>query len=96
MPASALDSLRQVVAGLPPGVRLRILELRVDPSSIYIDGQVRGHTDAESINRGLIGAGFLVDPPRTESLPTGGVAFTLAGKPVAAAAVAPPAEGATP
>jgi len=96
LPASALDSLRQVVAGLPPGVRLRILELRVDPSSLYIDGQVRGHTDAESINRGLIGAGFLVDPPRTESLPTGGVAFTLAGKPVAAPAVAPPAEGAAP
>ena len=96
VPASALDSLRQVVNGLPPGVRVRILELRVDPSSIYIDGQVRGHTDAESINRGLIGAGFLVDPPRTESLPTGGVAFTLAGKPVAAPAVAPPAEGAAP
>ncbi len=75
----ALDSLRQVVAHLPPAVRLRITELRISESGIVIDGQTRTHSDAEKIQQTLADGGFVMEPPRTESLAAGGVSFTLAG-----------------
>jgi hypothetical protein len=84
-----------MAAGIPPGMRVRILEIRIGPESIFIEGQARTHSDAETISRGLSGAGFAVEPPHTESLATGGVAFTLAGKPVAAG-IAPPQEDTAP
>lgn len=94
-PAGALEILRKMAAGIPPGMRVRILEIRIGPESIFIEGQARTHSDAETISRGLSGAGLAVEPPHTESLATGGVAFTLAGKPVAAG-IAPPREDTAP
>jgi len=86
---SALESLRAVAAGLPANVRLRVTELHLAPASIRIEGQARSHGDAETVARGLRmgeaeGRGpFDIDPPTTEHLARGGVAFTLTGRPAA-------------
>ncbi len=77
---SALDSLRSIAAGLPD-LRFRIVQLRIGPDHVLIEGQCRTHSDAEAVARALGRAGLSMDPPRTESLVGGGVAFTLAGTP---------------
>jgi len=78
---NALETLRRVVAALPAEIRLRITQLRVDPSSILIEGQAHGHGDAEIIAKSLSQAGLPTDPPRTERLASKGVSFTLTGSP---------------
>ena len=78
--ANALEALRQVVANLPASVRLRIVQMQIGPGGIIIEGQARNHADAEVLSRSLKGGGVAMDPPRTERLPAGGVAFTLVGR----------------
>jgi len=80
---AALDILRKVVTGLPTDLRNRLVMLRIDSYEVYLEGQARSHTDAEAIGRGIAAQGLSMEPPRTESLAKGGVAFTLAGQPVA-------------
>jgi len=80
---AALDTLQKVMAGLPPGLRLRVGDVRIEPGEVLIEGQARTHGDAEAIARGIAAsAGLAMESPRTETLVKGGVAFTLAGKPV--------------
>jgi len=86
---SALDSLRGIVAALPRAMRIRIVRVRLDPNSICIEGQARDHTAAQITCRGLLAAGFAMDPPRTEHLAGGGVAFTLTGRPPSRSGPAP-------
>ena len=76
---NALETARKVVAGLPKGMRVRIVELNVEPGQISIEGQTTTHGDAEAIRAGLIRAGLNVEPPKTERLAAGGVSFTLVG-----------------
>ena len=78
---NALDTMRRVIAALPSGMRLRVLEMRLDPNTVYVEGQALSHADAETITRMQIEAGMEMDPPRTENLSTGGVKFTLNGRP---------------
>jgi hypothetical protein len=85
----ALETLRKVAAGLPKDTRLRILDLRIEPGEVFLEGQARSHADAEVVARGVASAGFVMEAPRTETLVKGGVAFTLAGKPGAPSAAAP-------
>ena len=51
-------------------------------SAMHFEGQARTHTDAEDVHHSLTTAGFVIDPPRTERLASGAVAFTLVGKPM--------------
>ena len=76
----ALDTLRKVVASLPPAVRLRIMDLRIGPSGVLIEGQARDHTAAETLAKSLRENGFDVDSPRTETLSKEGVSFTIDAK----------------
>ncbi len=76
----ALTTLARVVENLPPAMRVRILELRATPRQVFVDGQVRSHTDAQTIFQALRQEGFGVDAPRTESLRDRGVGFTIAGR----------------
>ncbi len=75
--ASALDTLRRVTDNLPPAIRLRITDIQLDPAGIVLEGQTRSHSDAELVARTLKQGNFEVDPPRTERLVAGGVAFTI-------------------
>jgi type II secretory pathway component PulL len=77
---SALDSLRRLTAGLPPAVRVRILELRLTPDTILLDGQTRSHSDAEAVGQSLTASGLQMQPPVTERLSSGETAFTLTGR----------------
>jgi hypothetical protein len=77
----AMETLCRILANLPPSMRLRILELRVSPTTVLIEGEVRSHTDAQVIFQALQEEGFDVTQPDTERLREKGVAFTLTGKP---------------
>jgi hypothetical protein len=79
MPAipSALDSLRQAIANLPKDVKYRVTGLRVTPGGIVMQGQTLTHSDAESVSTALGREGFRTQPPRTESLRSGGISFTI-------------------
>jgi hypothetical protein len=81
----ALEGLRRLISCLPEAMRLRVLEVRIGPSGLLLEGQVRSHTDAETIYRSLTDGGFQVDPPTTESLPAPnrGAGFTIVGRPAA-------------
>ena len=76
---SALDTLRRLIANLPAAVRLRILEMRVGPNGIFLEGQTRSHSGAEAVERSLSAVGFGMEAPHTERIATGGVTFALAG-----------------
>ena len=85
----ALGDLRRVMTCLPPDLRLRVVDLRLGPSDLMIEGQMRSHGDAEILAQTLRRGRMEIENPRTESARGGGVSFSLAGKPVAAEA--PPA-----
>lgn len=72
---NGLLALRQVIAGLPPQ-KLRINEIRIDPAGVFIEGQALSHTDAAAVSQALSRGGLIADPPKTEQLPKGEVAFS--------------------
>ena len=97
--ACALETLRLMAARLPKDIRMVILDVRVEPSSLVLEGQARSHADAEAIAAALRRDELLtVEPPRTERLVRGGVAFALTARPArqgdAVASPASPGEGA--
>jgi hypothetical protein len=82
-PAATLQDLHNVIAGLPEGnggetsggvsggdaLRFRVLELRIEPTRLYLDGQARSHAAADRIAAGLREATtYQIDPPRTQNL----------------------------
>lgn len=73
----SLESLRRIVTNLPAAIRLRIVDVRIGPGGILLEGQARDHSAAEIVAQGLRRSGFQVDPPRSEHLVRGGVAFTI-------------------
>ena len=75
--ASALDTLRALIANLPPEMRVRITELRIGPANVFLYGQTLTFTDAETVAQHLADGGFSVDPPRSERTDGQGVSFTL-------------------
>jgi len=77
---SILALLRDTLAGLPPSMRFRLVELRFEPQRFYLEGQILDHGDADRIAAAIRhSTGFTVDPPRTEQ-PTGeDVTFTITG-----------------
>jgi hypothetical protein len=81
-----LLALRDLITHLPPGVRFRVLDVRLDPGRFTIEGQALSHGDADSIAGALRNnPAFDVEPPRTEQLaePSGenatAVSFTITG-----------------
>jgi len=86
---SALETLRQLVESIPPPLRVRLLEIRILPGDVLLQGQTRSHSDAQALATSLETAGFPVDPPRTEVVGSGEVSFTLRARPPAAVREAP-------
>jgi len=87
----ALACLRRIITAMPKSVKLRIFDVRIGAAGILIEGHARNHTGAEVYAQSLRRLGLRVDPPRTESLARGGVAFTLAAKPADPGSQQPPA-----
>lgn len=82
--ADALETLRTVAASLPPEMRLRLTQLRIDPTAVVLHGEARSHGDAETVATALKRQGLATDAPSTEHLVRGGVTFTLTAAPGAA------------
>ena len=78
---NALETLATLAGNIPSNIRMRATEIRVGPRGIILQGQSLTHSDAELIAGALRDGGFKIDPPKTESLESGGVAFTLVGRP---------------
>ena len=81
----ALETLRTVAESLPPRMRLRVTQLRIDPTAVVLHGEARTHGDAETVAAALRRQGLDADAPSTEHLVRGGVTFTLTAAPPAAA-----------
>ncbi len=77
----ALRTLHRVLTALPADVRFRILELRLAPGDLFIEGETRSHGDSEALRAALTAAGVDLAPPRTEALPDRKVRFSLSGSP---------------
>jgi hypothetical protein len=77
---SALATLHLALASLPTDLRFRLLEIRIDQTSVHLEGEARRHGDAELIADGLKKGGLSVKPPSTQTLPTDGVSMTILGE----------------
>jgi len=80
---SALDDLRDLVAFTPRETRLLVRRMQIGPAAVVVEGEARSHGDAETFSQAIRRAGFDVDPPTTEQLTRGGVAFTVTARPAA-------------
>ena len=79
-PASVLPLLHGVLKGMPTNTRYTVLELQLDENSLYIEGQVNSHGNADTIATAVKQhTGWDIQPPRTEKLGDGGIAFTVRG-----------------
>ena len=66
---SALVLLNDALDRLPADVRYRLVELRVSPSELFLDGQARTHGDAGALADGLRKMGYFeIAPPGTEQV----------------------------
>ena len=75
--ASGLAVLHDVIAALPSQLRMRILEIRIDGSEVYLEGEVRSLSDGDVIAGELRRLGFLVEPPQLARLADQGMSFRL-------------------
>lgn len=76
--SSALEGLDRVLGALPPGFRVELDELRIEPNVVFVEGRVRTPGDADRLSSALRQAGLEPQPPRTQALPGGkGAGFTL-------------------
>lgn len=73
---SALVQLDRLLSELPGGIRFRILDIRIDPDRIRVEGEAQSHAEAEQLVVSLRESGtFEVSPPETRSLREDGVSF---------------------
>ncbi len=81
-PRSALAHLHAVLGALPTDLRLRVLDLSIQPDLVRLDGEARTHVEAERIATALRNTGeYEVDPPRTRALREQGVSFLFNARP---------------
>lgn len=77
---SALVSLYELLRRLPAESRFRLLEVRLEGTSLYMEGQARSHAEAEALAAALRQQkGFAIEPPRTEQRGDKGVGFVISG-----------------
>ncbi|MDR0608589.1 MAG: hypothetical protein LBG58_00580, partial [Planctomycetaceae bacterium] len=74
---SVLIPLLKVLQSLPPKVRYRFPEIRIEQNDIRLDGQLQVHGDAEIIATALENGGFAVEPPSTQQTGSNGVSVRL-------------------
>ncbi len=75
---SVLPLLRDVLSALPRGLRYRVVEMRLEPQQLYLEGQTLDHAAADQIATSLRRRLALgVDPPHTEQAPGEDVNFTI-------------------
>jgi type II secretory pathway component PulL len=75
----AISVLQNLVEAMPADKRFRLNEIRIENGRLYLDGEVRQHSDAEAINRLLKEHGFTVTAPSTHRLEGRRVSFRITG-----------------
>ncbi len=79
---SALITLQQVLRGLPQKLRYRILEMRIEPERLLLEGQARSHSDTDTIATALRNQlPMKIEPPQTQRLKEEGVGFIITAAP---------------
>jgi hypothetical protein len=75
---SALPLLRDTLGALPHGLRYRIMELRIEPKALYVEGQTLDHAAADTIAAALRqNLSLYVNPPHTDQPAGEDVNFTI-------------------
>lgn len=77
---SAIPLVERLLRALPPELRYRILEIRVEQGRLYVVGHVREHADADRIADALRQCQLTVDSPSTHRLPQQGVEFRISAQ----------------
>jgi type II secretory pathway component PulL len=77
--APATTLLHRMLAALPSDRRFRLLEIRIEDGRLYLDGEVREHSDAEALSQLLRSQGFDVPAPRTQRLDDRRVSLRITG-----------------
>jgi type II secretory pathway component PulL len=72
--------LHRLFAALPEDRRFRLLEIRIEDGRLYLDGEVRDHSDAEAIAQRLRSQGFEIPPPPTQRLDDKRVSLRITGR----------------
>jgi hypothetical protein len=68
-----------MLAALPSDRRFRLLEIRIEDGRLYLDGEVREHSDAEALSQLLRSQGIDVPAPRTQRLDDRRVSLRITG-----------------
>ncbi len=72
-----LPFLCTTLSAMPEEMRFRLHEIRFERERVYLEGEVRHHSDADVLATALRSAGFDIRAPRTEQLAEEGVGFSL-------------------
>jgi len=79
---SALMQLHDVLAGLPNGLRYRVMYLSCQPDLVRMEGEARSYADVDKLAAALRGAtAYEVDPAKMQTLKKGGVSFIFTARP---------------
>jgi type II secretory pathway component PulL len=65
---AAITVLERLLKSVPADKRFRFLEIRIEEGRLYLDGEARVHSDAETIAQRLRAEGFEVSSPKTQRL----------------------------
>ena len=76
---SAIVILERLLKAVPTDKRFRLLEIRMEEGRLYLDGETREHSDAESIAQRLRGEGFVVAPPKSQRLDDQRISLRITG-----------------
>ncbi|MCA9077767.1 MAG: hypothetical protein KDA93_22260 [Planctomycetaceae bacterium] len=76
----ALAMLHRLLQSIPGDLRYRLLEVRIEDGQLSLIGEVRDHSDADTIASALRKAGLKVSSPQTHRLPEKGVGFRIAAE----------------
>lgn len=76
----ALAMLHRLLQAIPADLRYRLLEVRIEDGQLALIGEVRDHSDADTIASALRKVGLKVSSPQTHRLPEKGVGFRIAAE----------------
>lgn len=78
---SSLNMLHATLSRLPDYLRYRVLEIRIEGDQLYLEGEARAHSAADTVAASLRKQqGFEVEPPRTERMNNQSVSFAVHGR----------------
>ena len=78
--SNLLKTIGHILPSLPPDLRFRVLELRMDVTGFTLEGETRTHSNADQIASALTNDTYRIGPPTTNQLAENGVGFRIEGR----------------